>query len=260
MKKTAIIAALDRELHPFVDGWIQTRLEVSGKSLSCYECQDKDAVAVAGGIGCERSAQAARAVVAKYQPKVLISAGLAGALIRSLKVASIVTPNVIVDAASGAEYRCQMGGDVVGGGVLVSSQGIASTEAKAGLVERCHALVVDMEAAGVARVAEETGTGFRCVKAISDELDFALPPLERFVDSEGAFQTARFAAWAVLRPWRWVTVIQLARNSTRATKALSAWLEKNLGGSLVSATVVTLNGAEHFDSCARRPGAGGMPV
>jgi len=258
MKKIAIIAALNRELHPLVDGWTRTRLEASGKSLPCYECED--AVAVAGGIGGERSEQAARAVVAKYQPKVLISAGLAGALIRSLKVASIVTPNVIVDAASGAEYRCQLGGDVVGGGVLVSSQGIAGAEAKTGLVERCHALVVDMEAAGVARVAEETRTGFRCVKAISDELDFNLPPLQRFVDKEGAFQNGRFAAWAALRPWCWASVIQLARNSARATKALSAWLEKNLAGNLVSATVVTLKGAEYFNSIARKPGAGGMPV
>jgi adenosylhomocysteine nucleosidase len=256
--KTAIIAALDRELHPLVTDWTRASLEWNGKTLVCYE--HGDAVAVAGGIGCERSERAARAVVARYQPQVLISAGLAGALIRSLKVASIVTPNVIVDAASGAEYRCQLGGEVVGGGVLVSSNTIAGAEAKARLVERCHALVVDMEAAGVARVAEETATGFRCVKAISDELDFALPPLQRFVDEEGVFQNGRFAAWAALRPWHWPGVLRLARNSGRAIDALSAWLGKNLAGSLLSATVVTLNGAEHFDSMAQKPGAKGMPV
>jgi adenosylhomocysteine nucleosidase len=257
VKKSAIVVALDRELYPLVDGWKRTRMEVSGKSVACYE--HEDTVAVAGGIGCERSEQAARAMVAKYQPKVLISAGLAGALIRSLKVASVVTPNVIVDAASGAAYRCQLGGDVIGGGVLVSSKGIASAEAKAGLVERWHALVVDMEAAGVARVAEETGTGFRCVKAISDELDFALPPLQRFVDQEGAFHSGRFAAWAAFRPWRWAAVIQLARNSTRAAQALSAWLKTNLAGNLLSATVVTLRGAQYIDSMAQKP-AGRMLV
>jgi adenosylhomocysteine nucleosidase len=256
MKKTAIIAALDRELHPLVDGWSRTHVAANGKSLACYE--HEDAVAVAGGIGCARSEQAARALVAAYQPRVLISAGLAGALIRSLKVASIVTPNVIVDAASGAEYRCQLGGDLVGGGVLVSAEGIAGAETKARLVERCHALVVDMEAAGVARVAEETGTGFRCVKAISDELDFPLPPLQPFVDEDGAFQQGRFAAWVALRPWRWASVIQLARNSARATHALSAWLKKNLAGNLLSATVVTLNGAPYFNSIAQKPG--GTPV
>src|SRR5215470_4085135 len=123
MKKAAIIAALDRELHPLVEGWARTFLQSGGRSLVCYE--HKDMVAIAGGIGCERAEQAARAAVASFQPEVLISAGLAGALIRSLKVASIVTPNVIVDAARGVEYRCQLGGDVVGGGVLVSSGAIA---------------------------------------------------------------------------------------------------------------------------------------
>jgi adenosylhomocysteine nucleosidase len=258
MKKAAIIAALDRELHPLVEGWARTFLESGGRSLVCYE--QRGMVAVAGGIGCERAEQAARAAVASFQPEVLISAGLAGALIRSLKVASIVTPNVIVDAARGVEYRCQLGGDVVGGGVLVSSGAIADAEAKAGLVERYHALVVDMEAAGVARVAQETGTGFRCVKAISDELDFALPPLHRFVDEEGVFQSGRFAAWAVLRPRHWLAVVRLARNSAKAAKALAARLEKDLAGNVRSATVVTLERAQYSESIEQKPGAKEMPV
>ena len=244
MSRIAIIVALERELHPLVQGWTRSSFDRGGRIFSCFE--SGDLIAVAGGIGCRPAELAARAVVEKYQPQTLISAGLAGALIRSLKVGSIVTPNVIVDAANGTEYRCQPSGDVVGGGVLVSADAITGAGAKSALAERFHALVVDMEAAGVAKVAQESNIGFRCVKAISDEFDFAMPPLDAFVDREGNFHTGSFLAWSLIRPQQWLMTIRLARNSARATQALADWLRRTLNGNLSQATVVTLSGAEPF--------------
>src|SRR5258708_16252709 len=119
MSKVAVIAALERELQPWVRGWNQIVINQNGRGLRGYE---KDGiVAVAGGIGCARSEQAANAVVKEYRPPMLISAGLAGALIRSLKVGSVITPNVTVDAASGAEYRSAFGAERVGGGIPVTA-------------------------------------------------------------------------------------------------------------------------------------------
>jgi len=241
MSAVAVIVALDRELHPWVDDWNSSPLHWNGQDFHCYHTGGL--IAVAGGIGSERAELAARAVMERYHPQMLVSAGLAGALIRSLKAGSVVTPNVIVDAANGAEYRCNLGGEVVGGGVLVTLQEIADAAGKAVLVERFHGLIVDMEAAGVARVAQQFKVGFRCVKAISDEFDFVMPPLDRFVDDQGDFQTGKFAGWAALRPQYWTNIIRLGRNSRRATRALSHWLKMNLSGGFPAA-VVTLNGAE----------------
>jgi adenosylhomocysteine nucleosidase len=273
-RTVGIIMALERELHPLVEagGWTRTDLACCSRSLPCYESGNR--VAVAGGIGCKQAEAAARAVVEKYRPQILISAGLAGALIPGLKVASIVTPNVIVDAATGAEYRCnrtsttetlrhgENGDNRTGEGTstparatparsgdpgacatrncrLVSASEVAGAQSKANLAERFHALAVDMEAAGVARVAQECNAGFLCVKAISDEFDFSLPPLNRFVDDEGNFKTGSFAAWTVLRPQHWPKVLELSRNSARALRALAAWLAQNTSGGL-DAGAVTL--------------------
>jgi adenosylhomocysteine nucleosidase len=249
MSSIAIIVALERELHPLVAEWNSSPLHLSGRTLRCYH--NGRLIAVAGGIGCKQAELAARAVMENYHPQMLVSAGLAGALIRSLKVGSIFTPNVIVDAATGAEYRCDAGGAVVGGGVLVTSGQIAGAESKSALVERFHGLVVDMEAAGVARAAQQFSVGFRCVKAISDEFDFVMPPLDQFVDELGNFKTGKFAAWAALRPQHWTRIVRLARNSSRATRALSQWLKNSLSGNFPPATVVTLNGAEHLDTSRR---------
>jgi len=241
MSKIAIIAAMEREVAPLVRNWKKDVLS-SDRKFTMFE--SGDVIAVVSGIGCRNAELAARAVVEQSQPSALMSVGLAGALIRSLKVGSIFTPSVVVDAADGAEYRCAAEGGRVSGGLLVSSGNIAGAEAKQELVNHFHALVVDMEAAGVARVAQQERIGFRCVKAISDEADFAMPPMARFIDANGDFQSGKFAAWAALRPWQWATVAALARNSRRAARALCDWLEKDVTAKLRSGEVVTLDRAE----------------
>jgi nucleoside phosphorylase len=242
MNTIAIVAALDRELKPLVDGWNPSTVVFQGKAFRVFEHkqEQENLVAVAGGIGCRSAELAARAVIAQYRPQALISAGLAGALIRSLKVGCIVTPNVIMDGINGNEYRCTLGEGLIAGGVLVSASEIAGQESKQKLVENFHALAVDMEAAAVAEVAREAGIGFCCVKAISDESSFPMLPLNQFVTAEGDFLTGKFALWAALRPWIWPRVIVLGRNSRRATRALCDWLKAHVTSNLRPGKVVRL--------------------
>ncbi|HKD13503.1 MAG TPA: hypothetical protein VKE71_03065 [Candidatus Angelobacter sp.] len=226
MSGIAIVAALERELAPFVRNWKSVSFSHSGREFRAYE--HESLVAIAGGIGRHAAEIAAKAIMAQYKPQMLISAGLAGALLHSLKVGSVITPNVVVDAATGKEYRSE-----VGGGVLVTADEIANTQSKATLVEKFHALAVDMEAAAVAEFAQQNGIAFRCVKAISDEADFVMPPLNQFVDETGSFQNGKFAAWAAFRPLQWPKVISLARNSSRASVALRDWLKRNINSNLL---------------------------
>ena len=245
MSKVAIIAAMEREIAPLVRGWQRGTLPSGERTFMLLERDG--VVAVVSGIGCKNAEVAARAVLEQHRPALLISVGLAGALIRSLKVASVFTPNVVVDAADGAEFRCTADGNHVSGGVLVSAGEIAGAEAKQELVNRFHGLVVDMEAAGVARVAQEEQIGFRCVKAISDEADFVMPPMGPFVNAAGEFQSSKFVLWAALRPWQWARIAALARNSKRAIAALSDRLQTDLASGLQSKEIVTLERAEFLE-------------
>lgn len=242
MSKTVILAAMEREIAPLVRGWHRGSLSSGGRKFAQFE---RDGVlVVVSGIGCSNAKVAARAVIDHYRPALLVSVGLAGALIRSLKVGSVFTPNVVIDTADGAEYRCTADGNHVSGGVLVSSGEIAGAEAKRELVKRFHGLVVDMEAAGVARIAQQEQIAFRCVKAISDESDFVMPPMGRFLSASGEFHSGKFALWAAVRPWQWARIVALARNSKRAIHALCSRLDKDLATATPPREIATLNGAE----------------
>jgi adenosylhomocysteine nucleosidase len=242
MSRIVLVAAMEREITPLVRGWQRSTLPFTQRNFPVFE--SGNLVVVLSGIGKKNAEQAARAAAEKYHPTQLISVGLAGALIRSLKVASVVAPNVVVDAENGTEYRTATAAGAIGGGILITTDLVAGAQAKQELVERLHGLVVDMEAAAVAKVAQAEHIAFRCVKSISDEAEFAMPPLAKFMDAGGNFHEVRFALWAALHPWNWPAVLALGKNSRRATKSLCRWLQKDLAERQPHPGVVTLSRAE----------------
>jgi hypothetical protein len=58
------------------------------------------------------------------------------------------------------------------------------------------------------------------IKAVSDQLNFPIPPLSRFVNANGKFETVRFLAWVAIRPKWWSVVHQLNANSNLAAANL----------------------------------------
>lgn len=237
MSTIAIIAALDRELAPLVRNWRSNQITEQGQTFRVFE--HEKTVAVAGGIGPQAAAQAARAIIRHYKPQVLLSAGLAGGLIHSVKVGSVITPAIVIDAATGTDYHCESGETI-----LATAPEITGTASKQALADRFHAIAVDMEAAAVAEVARQEQITFRCVKAISDEVDFAMPPLNQFVDQRGRFQNARFTAWLVVHPQYWAATAALARNSKSASQALCKYLSEHVLGGFHSGLVDKIEGAE----------------
>jgi len=217
--KVAMVAALEREVSRLVKRWNKVERDHEGRRFRFFE--NGRVVVVCGGIGAEAARRATEAVFALYQPKLMLSVGFAGALDRTLKVGDIFAPSRVVDARDGS--RTEM---ATGHGVLVSAAVVAGVEAKKKLAESYSAQAVDMEAAAVARGAQARGVGFMGVKAISDESDFHMPAMDRFVDERGQFKTRRFAIFSALRPWLWPRVIQLARNGAKASRALCAELER----------------------------------
>jgi adenosylhomocysteine nucleosidase len=154
----------------------------------------------------------------------VISVGFAGALDASLQVGHVLEPRTVINAADGV--RTEVGS---GEGILVSSATVAGKEQKTRLGKTYGAIAVDMEAAAVAQGAHARGVEFGAVRVISDVADFNLPAVDCFVAVDGSFQSGRFACHVALRPWLWGTTIALARNSAKASRALSDALAGYLG-------------------------------
>jgi adenosylhomocysteine nucleosidase len=224
-KKFAIIAALNRELHQLIKSWPSTIDQQHTFHESSY------AVAVSGGIGAESARRAAEAVITKYSPELLISAGVAGSLVADLKVGATIFPATVIDSQDAGRHETAIqhspvGNTAVGRTILITYPEVATAAQKQQLAKSYGAHAVDMEAAAVARAAQTHNLPFIAVKAISDDMNFEIPEMSRFI-SNGQFNTTRFVLHVALRPWLWLRVIRLARNTKIASENLCAWLRES---------------------------------
>ena len=220
-KNIAVVTGLRREVGRLVKDWKSVTRQYEGRDIQFLE--SGGVALVCGGIGAEHARRATEAIITLYKPGLIVSAGFAGALNSELKVGDCLIPRWVIDAKDGS--RIDTGS---GDGVLVSYGEVAGERVKAKLAEIYGAQAVDMEAAAVARGAEAHQIPFSAVKVISDRLEFAMPPVQGFVDRKGQFQTVRFAAYVAIRPWLWKSVVQLGRNSSIASRVLRNTLAKRV--------------------------------
>ena len=202
------------ELAPLLRGARKRRLE----GIELYELPL--ALVAIGGIGRSAGTRAAELVVREARPNLLVSAGLAGALAPSLRPGDLLQARLVIDEATGERYQT-----TTGDAVLVTALRVAGLNGKKRLAASYSASAVDMEGALVARTAKQHGIPFVAVKAISDELDFPMPPVSGFVDPQGQLRPLAFAGYVAVRPQWWVPTVRLAVNSRRASQKLSAALE-----------------------------------
>jgi len=229
MKKFAVIAALEREVQPLIKDWSSTRIQRGGVAFTFYE--SRYAIVVCGGIGAESARRAAEAVIARDSPELLISAGVAGALVSDLAVGDTIFPSTVIDSQDGSRHEtaipnAPVGNTAVGRTILITYPEVATVAQKQQLAKSYGAHAVDMEAAAIARAAQTHNLPFVAVKVISDDLNFEIPEMSRFI-SNGQFDTIRFALHIALRPWLWLRVIRLARNAKIASENLCAWLRES---------------------------------
>jgi adenosylhomocysteine nucleosidase len=151
----AIIAALPREIAALVRG---AKADAEWLKLGVWLYWVDGAVVVAAGMGAERAAMAVEAALVVSDARTLISTGLAGGCAPEVAAGSVVEAGVVVDAKTGERFAAA---EDAAGVTLATAKAIASVREKARLAERYGAMLVDMEATTVARIAREKGLEFR---------------------------------------------------------------------------------------------------
>jgi nucleoside phosphorylase len=208
------VAALEREVSGLVRNWSRTGIGIAGVQRRI--CCSRNAALICAGTGVEQAYAAAKVLVEKCSPGMILSIGFAGSCIPGLRPGAVVVPATVLDAAEGKTFRCAFGS-----GCLVTLDRVAGKALKQESAARLGALAIDMEATGVAAAAFECGREFAAIKAVSDGADEDLSFLSGFVTPEG-FEALRFIAHLAFRPRLWPGVAALNRNSKLAAAALQS--------------------------------------
>jgi len=228
MTRVAIIAAMAGELKPFVQGWVRERR--GSLELWRWKFDDGEWVAACGGAGVDAATRAYAEVERDGPIDRVISVGWAGALSDSMIAGRDYRLSAVIDARTGERFGTGGGQDVRDGWLLVTSPIVADESEKRRLASTYNADLVDMEAAGIARLAQMRGVPFCCVKGVSDGFAEKLPDFNRFISSTGQFQIRLFILFVLLRPWHWPGLIRMGENSKKAALSMRESLLDILDG------------------------------
>jgi len=222
-----------------VRGWEHERR--NGVDLWRWCFDEGEWVAACAGAGVGAATRAFAEIEKDGAVSLAISTGWAGALNGDYQVGQAYLVGGVVDLRTGERFTVSersftqglkpedLSGGVNGGAKapplqnnpwLVTSPIVANHEEKQRLADAYGAGLVDMEAAGVARLALMRGIPFYCLKAVSDGFREKLPDFNRFIRVDGRFDMAGMVLYSIMRPQFWPSLMRMGENSRKASQAI----------------------------------------
>jgi len=221
------VASDGREAEPWVARWENARpMKLPLHWARAGTWRGRDVIAIANGVGAQRAAaavQAAQAVAKSFSG--ICSIGTGGALDTSLGLADIMVATTVTDGRT-TWGAIDPHGPAARAGLVYSSTHIARAVEEKRKLNRSGAILVEMEAAGVARAAQELAVPFYCVRVVSDlaEESFFLD-FERFIMPDGRFNVPGLVMQALSHPIRGLPeLLRLQRRTADAAKKLGSFL------------------------------------
>jgi adenosylhomocysteine nucleosidase len=229
--RSVFIAALRREVAALLSAgdWKSNPGFVS-RGIDLYASED--AVVAFAGMGAHRAALAVEAALSLGPVSELISVGFAGACSPAIQAGEIIRASVVIDSRTGERFFTDI--PRTGSSETEIPQVVVTVPAPAGVLEKdrlarsYEASAVEMEAATVGRIASARELPFYAIKAISDEANFELPDMSRFVTSQGQLREAAFGLHVAFHPRLWKSVLTMAKSSKLAAGHLHTAMTEHL--------------------------------
>ncbi len=217
------VAADPREL----SGWVNRWENVSPVALAVNwaragKWKGRAVAAIANGAGAERAFTAA---ILAGNISAVCSTGFCGALEKGLNIVDVVVVNELRNGTHTYPAGLPDGRKSLSGPVM-SVDHVVQTADEKRILRETGGLIVEMEAAGVARAAEDLGVPFYCVRAVSDLASETFAnDFNAALTSDGRFSVARLVAGALASPQkRFVELLRLQQRTAMASKKLGDFL------------------------------------
>ena len=200
-----VLFAVPFESEPFIRMRIAQRISVAyvGMGMTC-----------AGGV--------LNRLLEWFQPRVVVSAGLAGSLVSAISVPQVLSVNAVIRMNEGSFELPHNA--VRAGARMVSVEAVAATAAeKRRLGIESGAELVDMETWELARICRERRISFRAVRAVSDGVDEDIPAaiLGSYCMATQRSSVRGFIGGILRMPREIPAVVRFLRNASRARLALA---------------------------------------
>ncbi len=218
--RIAILAPMRQELGPVVQAFSLQKTTVGGRTVQSGTVGDTEIIATTTGIGTAGARTATETVLDATPIDHVMVVGIAGGVGPTVKIGDLVFADVVIDKATGTEYRPTHLGNPIRRGRLVTSDDFLI---EPGMVEQLTAdgvVALDMETAAVAEVCVSRGCAWSVIRAISDmATDHPDAAVLGLAKPDGSPNGPAIAKFLVTKPWR---IPQLAKLQQGAKLAATA--------------------------------------
>lgn len=221
------IASDRREAEPWVARWDNRRsLALPVHWARTGKWHARDMIAIANGVGRRRAAsaiEAARTITNNFSG--ICSIGTGGALDPSLQMAEIVVATQVIDAHH-TWPALDPRGPAARSGIVLSSLHIARTSEEKKKLNATGAIIIEMEASGVAQSAHEMAVPFYCIRVVSDLANETFTTdFEHFLLPDGRFDIPRLIMYSLVHPVDGLgELLRLQRRTSKAATQLGGYL------------------------------------
>lgn len=235
METIGMIAAMSLEskaLLRFIGKWERTAIGTFRGYH--FRLSDRDCFLVESGVGIRRARDAARALLKATSPQFLVSFGVAGAVKNDLNIGDVVIASQSCLLDKGNPVQFQRLADLSAAAWQAASQAMGSRKARlfsgTAITTRGSQVVqlqpetmafpvLEMETAGIARVAAERGIPLVSLRAVSDRPQAPIPfDLELVTDEESNLQISKIIGMVLHHPDIILHYTQLMRNVRSAAE------------------------------------------
>jgi adenosylhomocysteine nucleosidase len=226
--RIGMLAPMPSELRPLVRK-LGLRPSAATLGTRIHEGRSGSASVVAAttGMGTAGAAEAAQRMLDAGDIDHLMVVGIAGGIDDRLAIGDVIRPDVVIDGASGAEYRPHPLGEQADppdqGALHTSDEFIVDPDRLAALRAR-GVIALDMETSAVAAVCEERGWPWSVVRAISDRSSDGMADESVFelAHPDGSPNLRAVARFVARHPQRIPRLVRLGRDAGIATNAAAA--------------------------------------
>ena len=227
--RVGLLAPMPSEFGPLVKALALHR----GESGVTGAAGPIELVAAKTGIGTRRAAEATERLLDTAAVDHVMVVGIAGGM-GSSKVGDVVFPEVVVDKATGAEYRPSPLHPVESHGRLVTHDDFDMQPAERDALVADGFIAVDMETSAVAGVCERRGVSWSAVRSISDLVGVTPGDVIGLANPDGTPNVGASIRYLLTKPWRIPRLVRLgldARGAANAAAAAAARLLRDAAAS-----------------------------
>jgi adenosylhomocysteine nucleosidase len=216
----AFICAMPMELSPLVKKLSLRKTEVNGVEVHRGTLDGREVVAIVTGMGTKLATEATERLLEAMPVARVVVVGITGAVENETPIGTLILPEVVVNSATGTEYRPHPMGDGEPHGKMWTGDAFLTDPDVIADLRDKGVVSLEMETAAIAESCERRGIPWAVFRVISDRATDGSVDEEvfRLSNQDGTPNAKAVAAYFAKHPGRIPTMARLAKGSKLATR------------------------------------------